>query len=123
MTLQEKREERFKRWLNPKNIKFASPKAENLYIARVTRFIKAIKMEVPDRVPCILPTGYFPAYYAGVTFRDIDLPPIAIPPVRSKCHSLSPQEQVVGNRASYVVGCDYTPASIVQSRLSLLSVS
>ena len=52
-----------------------------------------------------------------------DLPPIAVPPVRSKHHSLSPQEQVVGNRASYVVGCDYTPVSIVQSRLSLLSAS
>ncbi len=71
MTWQEKREERFKRWLSPKNVKFVSPEAEKQYKARVTRFIKAIKMEEPDRVPCILPTGYFPAYYAGVSFRTI----------------------------------------------------
>jgi hypothetical protein len=51
MTWQEKREERFKRWLSPKNVKFVSKEAEKLYKARVTRFIKAIKMEEPDRVP------------------------------------------------------------------------
>ena len=68
---------------------------------------------------------YWDDEYDGmsVAVGDIALPPIAIPPVKSKLHSLLPQEQVVGNRASYVVGCDYTPVSIVQSRLSLLSVS
>jgi hypothetical protein len=71
MTWQEKREERFKRWLSPKNVKFVSKEAERLYKARVTRFIKAIKMEEGDRVPCILPMGYFPAYYAGITFHTI----------------------------------------------------
>ena len=71
MKWQEKREERFKRWLSPRNAKFASKEAEKLYKARVTRFIKAIKMEEPDRVPCILPMGYFPAYYAGVSFRTL----------------------------------------------------
>jgi len=50
-----------------------------------------------------------------------DLPPIAIPPVRSKLQSFSPLEQVVDNQASYAVGCDYTPASTVRSRFSLLS--
>src|SRR5512136_1736342 len=71
MTWQEKRDERFKRWLSPKNVKFVSKEAEKLYKARVTRFIKAIKMEQPDRVPCMLPSGYFPAYYAGYSFRTI----------------------------------------------------
>jgi uroporphyrinogen-III decarboxylase len=71
MTWQEKRDERFKRWLSPKNVKFVSPEAESQYKARVTRFIKAIKLEEPDRVPCMLPTGYFPAYYSGLTFRTI----------------------------------------------------
>jgi uroporphyrinogen-III decarboxylase len=71
MTWQEKREERFKRWLNPGDVKFVSKQAEERYKARVTRFIKAIKMEEPDRVPCMLPTGYFPAHYAGVSFRTI----------------------------------------------------
>ena len=71
MTWQEKREERFKRWLSPKSVKFVSKEAERLYKARVTRFIKAIKLEEPDRVPVMLPTGYFPAYNAGVSFRTI----------------------------------------------------
>ena len=37
----------------------------------MTRFIKAIKMEEPDRVPAMLPVGSFPAYYAGTTFYNI----------------------------------------------------
>ncbi len=71
LTWQERREERFKRWLNPKNVKFVSKEAEKQYQARVTRFIKAIRIEEPDRVPVMLPSGYFPAYYAGVSFHDI----------------------------------------------------
>jgi hypothetical protein len=71
LTWQEKRGVRFQRWLNPKNVKFVSPEAEKRYKERVTRFIKAIKIEEPDRVPCLLPSGYFPAYYAGVTFHTI----------------------------------------------------
>lgn len=72
MTWQEKREERFKRWLNPLNVKFVSPEAEKLYKERVTRFIKAIKLEEPDdRVPVMLPTGNSPAYYAGANFRTM----------------------------------------------------
>ncbi len=71
LTWKEKREVRFQRWLNPKNVEFVSPEAEKQYKARVTRFIKAIKIEEPDRVPCILPSGYFPAYNAGLTFYDI----------------------------------------------------
>ncbi len=71
LSWEEKREERFKRWLSPTDVKFASPEAENLYKARVTRFIKAIKMEEPDRVPVILPSGYLPAWHYGVTFRDV----------------------------------------------------
>ena len=39
MTWQEKREERFKVWLNPKDVKFVNKEAEQLYKARVTRFI------------------------------------------------------------------------------------
>jgi uroporphyrinogen-III decarboxylase len=72
MTWQEKREERFKRWLNPPDVKFVSPEAEKLYKERVNRFIKAIKLEQPDdRVPVMLPTGNSPAYYAGANFRTI----------------------------------------------------
>jgi len=71
MTWQEKREERFKRWLAAPGVKFVSPEAEKLHKARTTRFIKAIKLEEPDRVPVLLPTGHFPAYYAGSSFHEV----------------------------------------------------
>jgi uroporphyrinogen-III decarboxylase len=71
MTWQERREERFKRWLSPPNVKFISPEAEKLYKQRTTRFIKAIKLEEPDRVPVLLPVGNYPAVYAGGNFRKV----------------------------------------------------
>jgi uroporphyrinogen-III decarboxylase len=71
MSWQEKREARFKRWLNPPDIKFVSPEAEKRYKERVTRFIKAIKLEEPDRVPVMLPTGNSPAYWGGSSFREL----------------------------------------------------
>jgi uroporphyrinogen-III decarboxylase len=71
LTWQEKREQRFDRWLNPTDVKFVNKEAEQLYKARVNRFIKAIKLEEPDRVPVMLPTGNFPAYWAGASFHDL----------------------------------------------------
>ena len=71
LTPEEKREERFKRWLEPTDVKFSSPEAEKAYRARATRFIKAIKLEEPDRVPVQIPAGSFPAYYAGLTTRRL----------------------------------------------------
>ena len=71
MTWQQKRAERFKVWLNPENPNFVSPQAEKDYKARVTRFIKAFNLEEPDRVPVMLPSGNFPAYYSGFNFRTI----------------------------------------------------
>jgi hypothetical protein len=68
---EEKREERFKRWLSPPDVKFASPQAEEAYKTRVTRFIKAIKLEEPDRVPVMLPVEFYPAYYAGGNLKKV----------------------------------------------------
>ena len=70
LTWQEKREERFKRWL-ALDVRLRSKEAEKLYKERVTRFIKVIKLEEPDRVPVALPSGMFPAHYAGYTLRDV----------------------------------------------------
>jgi uroporphyrinogen-III decarboxylase len=70
LSWEEKREERFKRWLNPP-VTFSSPQAERLYKERVNRFIKAIKLEEPDdRVPVILPAGNIPAYLAGSNLKS-----------------------------------------------------
>jgi uroporphyrinogen-III decarboxylase len=71
MTWQEKREERFKQWLAAPGVKFISAEAERHHKERVTRFIKVIRMEEPDRVPVMLPVGHYPAYYAGTTFYDV----------------------------------------------------
>jgi uroporphyrinogen-III decarboxylase len=66
---QEKREVRFSKWLDPPGVKFISKDAEQQYKARVTRFIKAIKLQEPDRVPVMLPAQYFPATYAGSSLK------------------------------------------------------
>jgi uroporphyrinogen-III decarboxylase len=71
MTWQEKREERFKRWLNPADVKFVDKESEQLYKARVTRFVKTIKLEEPDRVPVMLPLGNYPAYWGGSSFHEL----------------------------------------------------
>jgi hypothetical protein len=71
MSPEERREERFKRWLSPPDVQFSSPEAERGFKERVTRFIKVIKLEEPDRVPVMLPAGFYPAYYAGGTLKTV----------------------------------------------------
>jgi uroporphyrinogen-III decarboxylase len=70
MTWEEKREERFKRWLSP-GIKFVTPEAEKLYKERVTRFTRAIKLEKPDRVPVMIPVQFLPSIYAGYNLGTV----------------------------------------------------
>jgi uroporphyrinogen-III decarboxylase len=67
----EKREKRFKRWLAPDGVTFNSPEAERLYRERVTRFIDAIELKEPDRVPVVFNPGHIPARYSGYTVRDV----------------------------------------------------
>jgi uroporphyrinogen-III decarboxylase len=72
LTPEQKREERFKKWLSPPGVTFASPQAEKAYKERVTRFIKAFKLQKPDRVPFILPSmGLYAAYYAGTNLATV----------------------------------------------------
>jgi uroporphyrinogen-III decarboxylase len=71
MSPDEKREERFKRWLAADDVEFADKEAEAGYRTRVTRFIKAVKLEEPDRVPVILPSGFFPASYSGASLKTV----------------------------------------------------
>ncbi len=67
MTLDEKREERFRRWLSPKGVDFISPEAGAMYRERVMRLQNVIQLKLPDRVPVYPAIGFFPAYYAGIT--------------------------------------------------------
>ena len=71
MTWQERREERFKKWLSTDDINFKTPAAKKKYQERVTRMIKAIKMEIPDRVPVHFTSGAIIAYNAGFTLKDV----------------------------------------------------
>ena len=70
MTPEEKREVRFKRWVEAENVKFVSPEAKANYQARVSRLIKVIKMEEPDRIPLNQAPGAFPAYYRGGNLKE-----------------------------------------------------
>jgi hypothetical protein len=102
---EQKREQRFQRWLSPPGVTFASPQAEKLYKERATRFIKAFSLQKPDRVPCMLPVSFYAASYAGTSLgtvmydydemkrawrkvlHDFDgdtyVPPVLVPPGRS----------------------------------------
>lgn len=69
LSWEQKREIRFKAWLDAEGVEFINDEAEELYKQRVTRFIKAIKLEEPDRVPVMLPAHTYPAYYGGSNFH------------------------------------------------------
>ena len=71
LTWQQKRDMRFDRWIKAEGVKFVSKEAEKNYKARATRLAKAAKMEIPDRVPCMIPTGWFPAKNAGITLKEV----------------------------------------------------
>jgi uroporphyrinogen-III decarboxylase len=69
-TPEQKQEDLFKKWLDAPGIEFKDPAARQAYRDRVTRFIKVIRLEQPDRVPVILPAGSFPIYNAGMTLKE-----------------------------------------------------
>ena len=72
LSWEERREERFKKWLDAPGVEFASPEAKKSYQERVKRYIKVIKLEEPDdRVPVNLPAGYLPASYAGYSMKEV----------------------------------------------------
>ena len=67
----QKRELRLKQWISAPGVKFANKEAEKTFKARAARLARAAKMEIPDRVPCMLPAGWFPAYNAGVPLKKV----------------------------------------------------
>lgn len=66
-----KRELRFKKWFSPPGIQFPDSKSEKNYKARVTRIIKAIILEEPDRVPVVLPIGFIFGQNANITYQEM----------------------------------------------------
>jgi hypothetical protein len=71
LTWQQKRDRRLDKWINPEGITFVNREAEEGYKARATRLAQAAKMEEPDRVPCMIPAGWFPAWSAGVPLKKV----------------------------------------------------
>ena len=71
LTWQQKRELRLNKWISGEGIPFVSKQAEKDYKARATRLARAAKMEMGDRVPCMIPTGWFPVKNAGVTLKEV----------------------------------------------------
>ena len=71
LTWRQKRDLRFNKWISGEGIKFVSREAEKNYKARATRLAKAARMEIPDRVPCMIPAGWFPAWNAGVALKEV----------------------------------------------------
>ena len=71
LTPEEKREERFKKWLSPAGVKFADKAVEKGYQQRVKRLIDVITLKEPDRVPVMYPITLYPAYYAGTTLKKV----------------------------------------------------
>jgi hypothetical protein len=68
MTPAEKQEALFQKCLAAEGVEFVSPEAEKEYKARLTRIKKAIQLkELPDRVPVLPITSFFPAFYGGIT--------------------------------------------------------
>jgi uroporphyrinogen-III decarboxylase len=70
LTPDEKRRKRFERWLSPPDVEFTNREAEEAYRKRVNRFIDAITLKEPDRVPVMLPAGNYPLYYAGISLKE-----------------------------------------------------
>jgi uroporphyrinogen-III decarboxylase len=69
---EEKQEALFEQWLSAEGVEFVNPEAEKSYKERVTRIKDAIQLKKkPDRVPVLLIPSFFPAFYAGMTPREV----------------------------------------------------
>lgn len=72
MSVYERQEQRLQTWANPQGVTFASSDSEKAFKERANRIKDAIQMKkLPDRVPVIPLTGFYPAYYAGYTNEEV----------------------------------------------------
>jgi hypothetical protein len=70
LTKEEKREARFKRWIEAADVKFSSPAAKKAYKERAKRLQDVLFLREPDRVPVSLPLGNYPIYYGGSNLHE-----------------------------------------------------
>ena len=72
LTPDEKQEALFQKCLAAEGVEFANPAAEKAYKERLTRLKDAIQLKkMPDRVPVLPITSFFPAFYSGMTPYDV----------------------------------------------------
>jgi hypothetical protein len=72
LTPAEKQEALFQKRLAAEGVEFVSPEAKKEYKARLTRIKDAIQLKkLPDRVPVLPITSFFPAFYGGITPYDV----------------------------------------------------
>ncbi|HEY93993.1 MAG TPA: hypothetical protein G4O15_03545 [Dehalococcoidia bacterium] len=70
LTPEEKRAERFKRWLEAPGVEFNSPEAKQAYQERVQRLQDALLMKEPDRIPVSAMGGNYALCYGGTTLHE-----------------------------------------------------
>ncbi len=71
LSAEEKRVQRFQKWLNPQGVSFVNRAAEEAYKERVKRLIDVYNLEEPDRVPVIIRTGSMAAYQYGSNYKTV----------------------------------------------------
>ncbi|MFA5308851.1 MAG: uroporphyrinogen decarboxylase family protein [Dehalococcoidales bacterium] len=69
LTPQQKREQRFKWWLDAEGVNFIDANAQKAYKQRVQRLIDVYNVGEPDRVPVSLMIGALPAYLYGTDYH------------------------------------------------------
>jgi hypothetical protein len=70
LTPHEKLEARFKDFLSPQGVQFASPEVEQAYQRRVQMIRDVVQLKKPERVPVCPTIGFYPFAYAGVTAEE-----------------------------------------------------
>ena len=72
LTASQKRDELFRRWVEPEGVQFVNQEAARVYKERATRIRDVVEMRrTPDRVPVFLIPSLFPAFYSGLTPREV----------------------------------------------------
>jgi hypothetical protein len=66
----QRRERRFRRWLNPAGVEFANDAVRAAYQKRVRLVIDALELSRPARVPVCPMMGLYTAKYGGLTVRE-----------------------------------------------------
>ncbi|MBW1767425.1 MAG: uroporphyrinogen decarboxylase, partial [Deltaproteobacteria bacterium] len=72
MSVKERQESRFNRWLSPEGLQFESPDTEAAYKANITRLKDTVQLQkAPDRVPVFPFFTFMPANLYGVKTIDV----------------------------------------------------